>query len=226
MNLNNTLFSTTSSLFTKSNIVTFHTFEYNLRRRVLKAFTYDTFSPNVTMWYYHTIIRFIENCTGKKAFLKFNPFIENSLTFNDLSRCYIWARRVVRFQRVLGPRMFLRESLKIINVAIRYRDPTFLSNWIRAMLKKTNFYKYKPLFRYLKYVFTHLFQGYFQELGFKGIKLKLKGKICVAGNARTRTLFYRIGVTTHSTFDNRVVYDLSYVNTFTGVLGFQLWFYY
>jgi len=89
MSLNNTLFSTTSSLFTKSNIVTFHTFEYNLRRRVLKAFTYDTFSPNVTMWYYHTIIRFIENCTGKKAFLKFNPFIENSLTFNDLSRCYI-----------------------------------------------------------------------------------------------------------------------------------------
>ena len=89
MNLNNTLFSTTGSLFTKSNVVTFHTFEYNLRRRVLKAFTYDTFSPNVTMWYYHTIIRFIENCTGKKAFLKFNPFIENSLTFNDLSRCYI-----------------------------------------------------------------------------------------------------------------------------------------
>ena len=122
--------------------------------------------------------------------------------------------------------MFLRESLKIINVAIRYRDPTFLANWIRAMLKRTNFYKYKPLFRYLKYVFTHLFQGYFKDLGFKGIKLKLKGKICVAGNARTRTLFYRVGNTTHSTFDNRVVYDLSYINTFTGVLGFQLWFYY
>jgi hypothetical protein len=226
LNLSNNLFPTKHSLFTKSNIVTFHSFNYKLKRRVLKAFTYDTFSPNVTMWYYHTIIRFIENCTGKKVYLKFNPFIENSLTFNDLSRCYIWARRVVRFQKVLGPRMFLRESLKIINVAIRYRDPTFLANWIRAMLKRTNFYKYKPLFRYLKYVFTHLFQGYFKDLGFKGIKLKLKGKICVAGNARTRTLFYRVGNTTHSTFDNRVVYDLSYINTFTGVLGFQLWFYY
>ena len=225
-NLSNNYFPTNNSLFNKSNIVTFHSFNYKLKRRVLKAFTYDTFSPNVTMWYYHTIIRFIENCTGKKVYLKFNPFIENSLTFNDLSRCYIWARRVVRFQKVLGPRMFLRESLKIINVAIRYRDPTFLANWIRAMLKRTNFYKYKPLFRYLKYVFTHLFQGYFKDLGFKGIKLKLKGKICVAGNARTRTLFYRVGNTTHSTFDNRVVYDLSYINTFTGVLGFQLWFYY
>ena len=226
LNLSNNLFPTQHSFFTKSNILTFHSFNYQLKRRVLKAFTYDTFSPNVTMWYYHTIVRFIENCTGKKVYLKFNPFIENSLTFNDLSRCYIWARRVVRFQKVLGPRMFLRESLKIINVAIRYRDPTFLANWIRAMLKRTNFYKYKPLFRYLKYVITHLFQVYFKDLGFKGIKLKLKGKICVAGNARTRTLFYRVGNTTHSTFDNRVVYDLSYINTFTGVLGFQLWFYY
>ena len=40
------------------------------------------------------------------------------------------------------------------------------------MLKRTNFYKFKPLFRYLKYVFTHLFQLYFPEFGFKGIKLK------------------------------------------------------
>ena len=78
----------------------------------------------------------------------------------------------------------------------------------------------------MRYVFKNLFQVYFPELGFKGIKLKLKGKISVAGNARTRTLFYRVGQTSHSTFDNRVVYDLSYVNTFTGVLGFQLWFYY
>jgi len=226
INFSNLFSPSGNSMFKKSNLLPFYSFSYQLKRRVLKAFTYDTFSPNVTMWYYHTIIRFVENCTGKKVYLKFNPFIENSLTFNDLSRCYIWAVRVVRFQKVLGPRMFLRESLKIINVAIRYRDPTFLANWIRAMLKRTNFYKYKPLFRYLKYVFTHLFQGYFKDLGFKGLKLKLKGKICVAGNARTRTLFYRIGNTSHSTFDNRVVYDLSYINTFTGVLGFQLWFYY
>jgi len=88
-NLSNNYFPTNNSLFNKSNIVTFHSFNYKLKRRVLKAFTYDTFSPNVTMWYYHTIIRFIENCTGKKVYLKFNPFIENSLTFNDLSRCYI-----------------------------------------------------------------------------------------------------------------------------------------
>ena len=49
LNLSNNLFPTKHSLFTKSNIVTFHSFNYKLKRRVLKAFTYDTFSPNVTM---------------------------------------------------------------------------------------------------------------------------------------------------------------------------------
>jgi hypothetical protein len=89
LNLNNSLFTNSSSLFKKSNIIPSYVFNYKLKRRVLKAFTYDTFSPDVTMWYYHTIVRFIENCTGKKVYLKFNPFIESSLTFNDLSRCII-----------------------------------------------------------------------------------------------------------------------------------------
>jgi len=48
----------------------------------------------------------------------------------------------------------------------------------------------------------------------------------VAGNARTRTLFYCVGDTSHSKMDNKVAYDLSYVGTFTGVLGFKLWFFY
>jgi hypothetical protein len=58
------------------------------------------------------------------------------------------------------------------------------------------------------------------------VKLSLKGKISVAGNARTRTLFLRVGDTSHSKMDNKVAYDLSLVNTFTGVLGFKLFFYY
>ena len=49
LNLSNNLFPTQHSFFTKSNILTFHSFNYQLKRRVLKAFTYDTFSPNVTM---------------------------------------------------------------------------------------------------------------------------------------------------------------------------------
>ena len=68
----------------------------------------------------------------------------------------------------------------------------------------------------------HLFFFSFPKFAFRGFKLRLKGKISVAGNARTRTLVLQVGDTSHSKMDNKVAYDLSYVNTFTGVLGFKL----
>lgn len=61
---------------------------------------------------------------------------------------------------------------------------------------------------------------YFSQLGFRGFKLKLTGKISVAGNARSRTLFQRIGYTSHTRVANKVSYDLSLVNTFTGVMEY------
>jgi ribosomal protein S3 len=59
-------------------------------------------------------------------------------------------------------------------------------------------------------------------LGVKGIKFRLKGKISVAGNARTRTLLQRTGVTGHATFNNKVLHDLVLIRTFTGVLGLKV----
>jgi len=72
----------------------------------------------------------------------------------------------------------------------------------------------------------YFFFGKFDELGFKGIKLRLKGKVSVAGNARTRSIVFRLGDTSHAKFDNRVVHDYSIMNTFTGVLGFQVWLFF
>ena len=63
---------------------------------------------------------------------------------------------------------------------------------------------------------------YFAELGMRGIKIQLKGKISVAGNARTRTLFFAYGETSQSKFDHKVAYDLSFVETFTGIMGFKV----
>ena len=82
------------------------------------------------------------------------------------------------------------------------------------------------LFRYIKYLVRHLFFTVFDDLQFKGFKLKLKGKISVGGNSRARTLMYRVGETSQSTFKNKITHDLNFVYTFTGVMGFQLWFYF
>jgi len=168
----------------------------------------------------------MENCTGRKVALHFGPFVDNALTFEDKAICAIWASRVKGFQRILGHKIFVVEALDIVASALRLKDPTFLANWIRAMLKRMSFWKLRLLFRYLKFLITHLFQMKFAHFQFKGFKLRLKGKISVAGNARTRALHLRIGNTSHSKMTNRVAYDLSYVGTFTGVMGLKLWFFY
>jgi ribosomal protein S3 len=62
----------------------------------------------------------------------------------------------------------------------------------------------------------------FPQLDVKGIKFQLKGKISVAGNARTRTLLQRTGKTSHATFKIKVLQELSLVKTFTGVMGLKV----
>lgn len=66
----------------------------------------------------------------------------------------------------------------------------------------------------------------FDDLGIKGLKIKLKGKISAAGNSRKRSILYRIGKNSHSTVDLRVLKDSQLINTFTGVMGFQVWLFY
>jgi len=209
-----------------SNFVPALAVKFTIYRRILRVVGFSKFTPNVIPHYQYTLIQFLESMSGKRVYLKFNPFIENSLTFLDLSRCMVWGQRVIGFKRILGPKIFLNESLRIIYLSIKNKDSTFLTNWIKAMLYRMSFWKYRVIFRYLKYVVRVLFKPYFGDLDFKGLKIKLKGKISIAGNGRTRTLMYRIGQTSNATFDNRVNYTLTLVHTFTGVLGFQLWFYY
>jgi len=224
--LNNHSFSTRINLFKTTNLWPSSFFHFTLKRKILKIFSFNKFLPNVTMWYYNILIRFMESCTGKKVFLKFNPFIENFLSFTDLARCNMWSIRINSFQKLLGPKIFLNESLRIMHIALRFKDPTFFANWIKGMLNRMSFWKYRLLFRYIKFAMRYLFWLYFSELQFKGLKIKLKGKISVAGNARTRTLIYRIGETGYSKIDNRVICDSSTINTFAGVLGFKIWFFF
>ena len=197
-----------------------------IRKTLLRLSSFTPFHGQVSLWYYKTLILFMENVTGRKVFLNFGAFIEDALTFEDKALCSIWAPRVLGFQRMLGHRIFLKESMVVIATAIRLKDPTFLANWIRAMLYRMSFWKYRLLFRYLRFVLRHLINYSFAHFQIRGIKLQLKGKISVAGNARTRTLVQRVGDTSHSKMSNRVAYDLSFVNSFTGVMGFKLWFFY
>ena len=194
--------------------------------KILRYYSKRYMRPSVFLWYYTSLIQFLEYTTGRKIVLNFGPFLETALTFTDRAKCVNWKRRILGFQRMLGPKIFIYEALEVLVISIRLKDPTFLANWIRAMLARISFWKYRVIFRYLKFLLQNLIKSSFDHFSFKGAKFRLKGKISVAGNARTRMVFYRIGSTSHTTMAYRIAYDLSYVHTFTGIQGFKIWFFY
>jgi len=219
-------FTNRLKILQRTNLLPTPAFNFNVKRRLLKLFIFRRFPPAISVWYFNMLIRFMEFCTGRKIYLKLNPHIENSLTLADQIQCRLWEWRVASFQRVLGPRIFVNESLRIILLALKYKDPTFLINWIRTMLYRMSFWKYRVLFRYLKFVIRDLFEPNFEKFGLRGFKLRLKGKISVAGNARTRTLRMKIGRTSHSRFNNKIAHSFTLINSFTGVMGFNVWIFF
>jgi hypothetical protein len=168
----------------------------------------------------------LEFITGKKVLIKFYTFLNNNLSFYEKTQCAMWAQKLKSFRKVLGPRLYLMESLEIIYLALKLKDSVFLANWIVAIMKKISFWKYKLFFRYIRYILRYFFSPVFSFLGIKGLKFQLKGKIGVAGNARTRTVLQKIGQVGHSKFENKIAYELVLIRTFTGVLGLKVWIFF
>lgn len=214
---NNSDFSNLTNLIPNSNL------HYIVKKTVIRIFSFDKFPSLVTPWYYQTLIRFLEFCSGRKVCLRFNAFLNNSLSEEEKIRCFLWSQRVKYFRKILGPKLFLNESIQIMYLALKNKDPYLLSNWMVTTMYKISFWKYKTFLRYIKYVLRYFFWSIFTELRVKGIKFQLKGKISVAGNARTRTAFHYVGFTSHATFNNKILYNLSLVKSFTGVMGLKLW---
>jgi hypothetical protein len=116
--------------------------------------------------------------------------------------------------------------LEIILLSLKLKDPFLLSNWVINLFQKISFWKFKSFFRYVRYIFRYFFINIFDIIKVKGIKFQLKGKVSVAGNARTRTVRQVIGKAGYSTFENKVIYDLNLVKTFTGVQGLKIWIFF
>jgi len=65
----------------------------------------------------------------------------------------------------------------------------------------------------------NFFSKVFPQLKVKGLKIRLKGKISSAGNSRKKSILYRIGQTSHTSLNLRVLHEVDTVVTFTGVMG-------
>ena len=209
-----------------TNLTPHQAFNKVFTKKVLNSFANRLFRDDIIPLYQNTLIRFIEFCTGKKAMFQFYPFVNQHIDKAYMVRYKRWLPRMGFYERRLGHRFFLEESLHIIHISFVLRDPKIIASWLRAMILRISFWKTRSIFRFLKYLFHNYFIHVFDDVKIKGLKIRLKGKISAAGNSRKRTILYRIGNTSHSEVNLRVVKDFSLINTFTGVMGFQVYLFY
>lgn len=181
---------------------------------------------NILPWTYNTIIRFMEFCSGKKSILQVYPFMNQAIDLDYVILYKRWLPRFFAFERRLGHRFFLEEAFHIMHMSFNLHDIKLISTWLKAIITRISFWKTRFIFRFLKYIFNNYFIFLFSKIGVKGFKVKLKGKISVAGNSRKRSILYRVGKTSHATCDLKVLHNFSTIVTFTGVLGFQVWIFY
>jgi hypothetical protein len=184
------------------------------------------FKENLTPWVYTNLVQFIEFCSGRRVVLHLYSFMNQSMDIDYITLYKRWIPRLFYYERKLGHRFFLEEALHILHMSFSYRDAKFLGSWLGAIIKRISFWKTRFIFRFIKYLFNNYFSFILNQIGVKGFKVKLKGKISVAGNSRKRTILYRVGQTSHASCNLRVVHHFSTIVTFTGVQGFQVWIFY
>lgn len=201
-------------------------FKSILTKKILATQTNSFLNMHAVPWVHTSLIRFMESCSGKKVFIQFYSFITQNVDPSYLIIYRRWMPRMKYYEQRLGHKFFLGEALSIIHLSFTLHDPKLLISWFSAIIKRISFWKTRLVFRFFRYLIQNYFSKIFSQLNVKGIKVKLKGKISVSGNSRKRTILYRSGSTSHSTTSLRVLHESTLINTFTGVMGFQMWIFY
>lgn len=209
-----------------SNLIPTASFRYVYYRNIANQYNNATFYQAITPWYYHHLIRFIQYMSGRRVFFQFYPFLNQEIKPYEKTRYWLWMPRMGFYERKLGHKFFLEESLYIIHLSLSRRDIELFTTWLKTMILRISFWKTKLIFFFLKFAIDQYFYYIFTKLNIKGIKIRLKGKISVAGNSRKRVRLYRFGQTSYSNMDLKVLHSYKTISTFTGVLGFQVWFFY
>lgn len=212
--------------FLNTNLIPDNSFKFTIFKKVSGFHAEGCFTTSLTTWHYHSIIRFMEFCSGRKALFQFYPFITQSIEKYYILTYKRWMTRMRYYERKLGHRFFLEEALHLIHLTLNLHDPKIMCTWLKAMIERISFWKTRSIFRFLRYLFNQYLNTIMSDIGSKGLKICLRGKISVSGNSRTRTILYRTGQTSHANTSLKVLNEFMTIDTFTGVMGFQLWIFY
>ena len=185
--------------------------------------------PNMLIKPYFYIIKNILLCyLGTLVCIWVNKNLFNIFKLLELICCYKLLYLNYSFKNIFLKKSQLKFSIFIVWSSLWNQNSILLSKWIKYQIKIIKFWNQKILLKFIIKIFKHftLNKNFFKKYtSLSGIKLILKGKIGVGGNARTRKYIYNIGITSSSNYNNILSYTSNTSANTPGAVGIRVWFY-
>ena len=184
-------------------------------------------SFNISDYTNRTLLEFLAFSSGSRSLIQFYPFLaQGNISAYRVSFYKTWISRLEFYQKRLGHRFFMEETIHIMHLAMTLHDSKFFSTWLGSLIKRISFWKTRAIFRYLLYLFNNFFNSELAAIDCKGLKLRLKGKISAAGNSRKRVVNLKFGKVSYSTLNIKCLRSDVIITTFTGAMNLRVEIFY
>lgn len=182
---------------------------------------------NFTAKFHDLLTYTVESRTGYKLTLAKPTNLLGLVKSNYQARVASWAQHLYSFRRLFPAPIFLTDFLVTTHLLFKIRDSEFFVNWLLKFFARINFFKFKSIVRFFRYIIVYLYSPLLPSYRIVGLKLCLKGKVGVVGNARTRTIRFMFGGQSVSNYTYKTSQSTQIIRTFTGAisLNFELYYY-
>ena len=163
---------------------------------------------------------FLESITQKKIFLKITTKLR--IRKKIKKALFFLYKKHRNYQNSIGRGFFFNEMLFVCWYSLFTKDLQFLLGWLTRAMCRMEIRKHRKFIKILKVLFTKYKYFFLRANRVKGIKLDIRGKLGVKGNAKKRHLSFNVNTTSFSKKKYRLDYRQGLVYTETGVLGVTL----
>ncbi len=119
----------------------------------------------------------------------------------------------------INPKTFL----DLILAFFYTKDVIFFKNLIKYILENTHFKNHKKFLYNLKVLLSLIFDVYSSTFNVLGVYIKVKGKIGLGGNSKTKKYNFKKGKFSFTKKDQKLNYNKDVIRTYSGVLGFEIY---
>jgi len=110
-----------------------------LVKKILSNQTNSFLHKQALPWVHNSLIRFMEDCSGRRVMLQIYSFITQNVDNSFLILYRRWMPRMRYYEQRLGHKFFLGEALSIMHLSFIMHDPKLLISWFSAIIKRISF---------------------------------------------------------------------------------------